>query len=157
MQDVVRVYVQHHVQRGRLHPQAADVVHQGAQEDLRPRQLPDGAGGGGLPRQEPGVDGAEGGGGLRPAAADPLPAGDQPGAPPRVPDGVQGGAQGDLPPQAGPPQDGAQADQAQVVHQAHTPAATAANRMLNTTVLAHWIPLYKHQPCITEQESYFCA
>ncbi len=81
VQDVVRVGVQHDVLE-RRRPQAADLVPEGAQTDLRPRQLQDGAGGEGVPREDPRVDGEEAGGDLRPAAVKAVPAGDQLGASP---------------------------------------------------------------------------
>ena len=98
--------------------EAAHVVQQDPAADLRAGELPHGAGRARVPRDRAGVDGEEAGGGVRPAAHQAVPPGDQPGAAPRGAGRLQGHPQGGLPPQARQPQGRPEAGHAQVVHQA---------------------------------------
>ena len=98
--------------------EAAHVVQQNPAADMRAGKLPHGAGRAGVPRNRAGVDGEEAGGGVRPAAHEAVPPGDQLGAAPGAAGRLQGDSQRGLPPQAGQPQNCPEAGHAQVVHQA---------------------------------------
>ena len=94
------------------------MVQQNPAADMRAGKLPHGAGRAGMPRDRAALDGEEAGGGVRPAADEAVPPGDQPGAAPRAAGRLQGDTQRGLPPPARQPQSRPEAGHAQVVHQA---------------------------------------
>ena len=84
---------------------------------MRAGKLPHGARRARVPRNRAAFDGEETGGGVRPAAHEAVPPGDQPGAAPGAAGRLQGDTQRGLPPQAGQPESRQEASHAEMVHQ----------------------------------------